>query len=29
VPLTWPLKPAQVASAKGKEEVGAVSVQLK
>ncbi|CAN7179393.1 DUF2271 domain-containing protein [Pseudoduganella sp. LjRoot289] len=29
VPLTWPLKPAQVASAKGKEEVGAVAVQLK
>jgi hypothetical protein len=29
VPLTWPLKPAQLASAKGKEEVGAVSVQLK
>jgi hypothetical protein len=29
VPLTWPLKPAQLASAKGKEEIGAVSVQLK
>jgi hypothetical protein len=29
VPLTWPLKGAQVATAKGKEEVGAVAVQLK
>jgi hypothetical protein len=29
VPLTWPLKGAQVAAAKGKEEVGAVAVQLK
>ncbi|KQV80369.1 hypothetical protein ASD15_16080 [Massilia sp. Root351] len=29
VPLTWPLKPAQVASTKGKEEVGTVAVQLK
>jgi hypothetical protein len=29
VPLTWPLKAAEVASAKGKEEVGAVAVQLK
>ena len=29
VPLTWPLKAAQVANAKGKEEVGAVAVQLK
>lgn len=29
VPLTWPLKAAQVATAKGKEEVGAIAVQLK
>lgn len=29
VPLTWPLKAGQVASAKGKEEVGTVAVQLK
>ena len=29
VPLTWPLKAAQVATVKGKEEVGTVAVQLK
>lgn len=29
VPLTWPLKAAQVATAQGKEEIGAVAVQIK
>ncbi|SFU76375.1 DUF2271 domain-containing protein [Pseudoduganella namucuonensis] len=29
VPLTWPMKPAQTASAKGKEELGNVTVHYK